>query len=324
MNRRRTSALVAVTVLVLGSAAAALSDTKIAVFRFEPIGVDETTSKIAAELLRGELSSKDGFYAIVGEDVCKTPQEASRLGKQLTADKAVIGSLSGLGAKIVVRASLIDIETANVEFEDQIVSATIDDLDMVMKRLALGLIQKKKYQETAEVEAIIEKETEEPRRRRTFFSKGGTVGYLLPTGDSFGGSGSMTIVEGLGWYETPDFTAEAVLGTALSGDASYFYWDIGLLRFLSRSDFAPYLGGSVGIHWVSVDYFNESNDGLGLSAVGGLVGFRTYDFRLIVKAKYSVIFAEIGDQSTQRGFSITFGITHTSSGPGGCFGCLPF
>ena len=324
MNRRRTTALIAMIALGLIWAAAALSETKVAVFTFEAIGVDETTSRIAAELLRGELSSKDGFYAVVGEEVCKTPEEASRLGKQLTADKAVIGSLSGLGAKIVVRASLIDVETANVEFEDQIVSATIDDLDMVMKRLALGLTRKKKYQETAEVEAIIEKETEEPRRRRTFFSKGGTFGYLLPTGDSFGGSGSMTTIEGLGWYETPDFTAEVVLGTAFSGEAGYLYWDVGLLRFLSRTDIAPYIGGSVGLHWISADNFNESNDGLGLSAVGGLVGFRTYDFRLIVKAKYSVVFAEIGDQSTQRGFSITFGITHTSSGPGGCFGCLPF
>lgn len=323
MERRRTIIWVAIIVLILSSAAGAAGKAKIVVFRFEPIGVDETTAKIATELLRGELSSGDVFYAVVGEEVCKTPEEAAQLARGMEAEKAVIGSLSGLGEKIIVRASLVDTKTGNVEFEDQLVSTTVDDLDMVMKRLALGLAKKKKHPETAEVEAIIEKETEEPRRRKTFFSTGSTVGYLFPTGNSFGGSGSMVTFEGLGWYETPDFTAETVVGTSISGDAGYIYWDFGLLRFLSRSDLAPFVGGDLGMHWLTAGDFDESGDGLGLSAVGGIVGFRTYDFRLILKGKYTVVFAEINDQSTQRGFAVTFGLTTNT---GGCFGrgCSPF
>jgi TolB-like protein len=318
--------VIAATVSVLVSATGAAGETKIAIFRFESIGVDETTTRVATELLRGELSRLEMFEAISREEVCTTAEEASRLGRPLGAVKAVIGSLSGLGEKIVVRASLVDLNTEKVEFEDQIVSAKIDDLDVVMKRLALGLAKKKKHEETAEVEAIIEKETKEPRRRRTFFTRGGTVGYSFPTGNSYGDAGSMTTFEGLGWYETPDFTAQVVWGTSFSGDAADLYLDFGLLRLLSRADFAPYLGGSLGMHWISVDdgpVGPTSNDGLGISVEGGLVGFRTYDFRLIARAKYSVAFAEILDQSSQRGFTITFGLTHTSST---CLGggCLPF
>ena len=63
-----------------------------------------------------------------------------------------------------------------------------------------------------------------------------------------------------------------------------------------------------------------TNNGLALNLGGGVMGFRTYDFRFIVDLRYNVVFAELGGQDTHSGISLTFGITSTrkEKGQRGC------
>jgi hypothetical protein len=219
-----------------------------------------------------------------------------------------------------------------VEFSDRMASATVEDLDTVIKRLATGLATGRPSEKTVEIGAITEVEIQEPRRRKNFFTVGGTIGYLFPTGDSWGDADKLLCLNWVTWYETPTFFVESQVGWRgqvneedgsidIPIDFSFFY-------IPGKSDFTPYLGGGLGIHWVSarrgdVGLTDDpddliTKDGLALNVGGGLIGFRTYDFRVVVDLRYSVVFAELGDQDTHSGISLTFGVTSPRKDSRGC------
>ena len=287
---------------------------KAVVFDFQPIGVDETTKMTASELLRNELTNTGRLKVIKGEGFCATAEEAVEKARGLGGDKAVIGNLNQLGEKIIVFASLIDVRTGEVEFSDQLVSVFVEDLDVVLKRLAKGLVEKKKVEETAEVGMIIEKEREEPRRRKSFLTYGVKAGYMLPIMGGYGGhTKKMFTADLLAWYENPSFIVEPLAGISISGSSQDVHGDISIYRPLSRTDFAPYLGGGIGIHFVGCDN-GDWNHGFALSLGGGVMGFRTYDFRIILDLKYSVVWAELLEEHGQDAITLTIGTTYGSKG----------
>ncbi|MDZ7260837.1 MAG: CsgG/HfaB family protein, partial [candidate division KSB1 bacterium] len=203
--------------------------SRLAVFEFQAIGVDEITAQVSWQLLHTELVNTNKFRVIEIEEIsrilgpeaiCYDVQCASELGRQLQADKVVIGSLSRLGMKIVVNLRMVNVAQAAVEFEDRLISEQEEDLDIVMKRLALGLATGKKAEDTAAVGAITEQETREPRRRATFYTSGLKIGFLWPQRDSYGEAKKLTAVDFTTWYETPTFVVEALTGFR-GGDGAY-------------------------------------------------------------------------------------------------------
>jgi hypothetical protein len=66
-----------------------------------------------------------------------------------------------------------------------------------------------------------------------------------------------------------------------------------------------------------------TNNGLALSLGGGLMGFRTYDFRFVVDLRYTMVFAELGNEDSHQGISLTFGVTSPRK-EGGTRGCCIF
>jgi len=54
------------------------------------------------------------------------------------------------------------------------------------------------------------------------------------------------------------------------------------------------------------------------------MGFRTYDFRLVVDLRYTMVLAELGNQDNHQAISLTFGITSQRQGSGGSRGCCFF
>jgi hypothetical protein len=89
--------------------------------------------------------------------------------------------------------------------------------------------------------------------------------------------------------------------------------NVGFLYLLSPKDFSPYVGAGIGFHGVSHEppydpySYNEGNttsDGIELLFKGGLLAFRTYDFRIVATAEYSVTFNDYDDQT----FVVTIGV----------------
>ena len=313
----------------------------IVVFDAQPIGVEESTVLASTQLLRNDLAAT-GTFAVMDEGEvtrflgekpnCYDSQCASEIGRQLGVDKAVIGSLSRLGEKVIVELRMVDVASGQVEFSDRMASATVEDLDTVIKRLATGLATGKPTEKTVEIGAITEVETREPRRRKNFFTVGGKVGYLFPTGDSWRKVDKLLCLDWVTWYETPTFMVESLVGWRYEIGRDEGAYDVpvefSIFYIPGKSDFTPYLGGGLGIHWVAaarddedVAYHQEeriTNNGLALNVGGGLIGFRTYDFRIVVDLRYTMVFAELDGQDTHQGISLTFGVTHPRKDPRGC------
>jgi TolB-like protein len=330
------SALIAVPHTALGQQKIA-----IVVFDAQPIGVEEPTVLAASQLLRNDLAATGNFAVmdegevtrLLGEKpLCYDSQCALEIGQQLGVDKAVIGSLSRLGEKIIVELRLVDVNSGQVEFSDRMASATVEDLDTVIKRLATGLATGKPSEQTVEIGAITEVETREPRRRKNFFTVGGKIGYLFPTGDSWRGVDKLLCLDWVTRYETPTFMVESLVGWRYEIGRDEGAYDIpiefSILYIPGKSDFSPYLGGGLGIHWVAaarededVVYHGEeriTNNGLALNVGGGLIGFRTYDFRIVVDLRYTMVFAKLDGQDTHQGVSLTFGVTSPRKDSRGC------
>ena len=103
-----------------------------------------------------------------------------------------------------------------------------------------------------------------------------------------------------------------------TGSPASFGADMSMLKYLGKDDFSPFIGGGVGIHWVSYcsGYCNvdirpddHRRSGLALNAQGGYVLFRTYNINEIARAKYHLILNTDLDQ----GFTIDVGLERKPS-----------
>ncbi|MEO0078566.1 MAG: hypothetical protein ABIK86_06160 [candidate division WOR-3 bacterium] len=91
---------------------------------------------------------------------------------------------------------------------------------------------------------------------------------------------------------------------------------------MGRGDFAPFAGGGIGItpySWIS-DGKTDHNDGLSLSAGAGMLGLRTYYFRMLLAAYGNLTIAsnDWGPDRNSRlvpGLRVMFGVSTTSLGP---------
>lgn len=310
--------------------------TTVVVFDFQDIGVNENAVIVTANLLRSHLEKSGKFQVIeraimdqkLGEDVyCYDIVCASELGQQLNAGKAVIGSLGRLGDKVIAEVKVINVVRKEIEFIDNLSAATEADLEVVMKRLADAIILGRKASTTTTVTTVTEQETQEPRRRASFYASGLKVGYMFPVDNTFGLAERLTVLDFAGLYEAPDFMVEALAALRWGDDASDRGFDFSVFYLLTRTDFSPYLGGGIGIHWLNAP-FKKAGDwpetvhgnGLNLTAGIGLLAFRTYDFHLRLDLRFSYTLEDFGDQFGPRAVTVSFGLVHRQASGGGCLG----
>lgn len=92
-------------------------------------------------------------------------------------------------------------------------------------------------------------------------------------------------------------------------------------------DFSPFVGASVGFHGVSHEQYydghdystnhenNKREDGFEFLIKGGLLAFRTYDFRVVATVEYTMTFNDYNDRAivltlgVMRGGKKIFGIS---------------
>jgi len=75
----------------------------------------------------------------------------------------------------------------------------------------------------------------------------------------------------------------------------------------SRTDICPYLGSSLGFHWVLHDDFltdDKDGDGIELGLLGGFRLFHTYNFQIFIQGEYIMTFNDYNDKA----FVFTIGI----------------
>ncbi len=340
---------------------AAIAQERVAVFDFEASGVDRMTVETATRVFRGELGSS-GDYAVMSKSELETKLQtagitdfdcndvdcASSNALAANAEKAVFGSIARLGDKVVVEANLVNAVRKEVIFSDQFTSSSMDDLDVVMKKLANAIAARKKITSEVGRYDITEDETMEPRRRKAYITSGATFGFGFPLGDSYNNVDNLKTLSWVMRYEADKFVIENSIGVTW-GDAepdtsygvlvskktiSIVPWDIGMRYVFNReSDFTPFIGGGLGFHFIASQdlegaVYVASDQALALHIAGGLYAFQSYDFRLSLEGKYTNVFTDAfqssGGNSQQIGISIGISRKFEKGEKHGCMsgGCL--
>jgi len=336
---------IAILILIV-SIGSAQAKTSAAVFEFDPIGIDRQTAAAATQIFRSELESIGKYAVLTKGDIEAGLRNAEvydfstndvfgavSKSKIVGADKAIIGSLTQLGNKIVAEVQLIDVNSAEVEFADRFSSDTIDDLDVVLRRLARAVTSKNKVDSDINRFALTEAETGDSRHRKSYITSGMSFGFGFPLGDS--SYSGVDNLKALAWtirYEASRFvvdnsiginwgTAKVTIDTLTDETESkgvfIIPWDIGLRYLLiPESDISPYVGAGLGFHFIFAAKVNDtpvvdSDQAMALHFATGLYAFQSYDFRLSVDAKYTIVFSDAfyGSDNTSQQIGISIGIS---------------
>ncbi len=286
-----------------------LSAETIAVLPFYSLGIDDISIQTAESILKNEIQklnsiqtiSQDKTIAAIAGKQCTETECAVEIGKELDADLILITNLSRLGEKIIIQYNLIDVNMSQSIVLDNTSSNTIEDLEVVMKRIAISIVSKKSMEETVEVGAIMEKEEDIPRRRSARRSWGVSFGYLYPQNGYESVNDRSFTIDFRSSYEVKNIAVGLQLasryGFASNIFASYLF---------SKKDICPYAGGALGFHWVSHNYSSENMRGDGLEIIlnAGIRAFRTYDFHVMFNIDYAITFNDYDD----RALIITIGL----------------
>ncbi len=343
-------------------AGSAMAQESTAVFELQGIGVNAQTLEAGTHILRNELNATGKFTVIAREQVeaalsekhitdftCHDVACASEFGYIAGAEKAIIGSLTKLGNKITAEIRVVSVVKKEVIFTDRFSSTSLDDLDVTLRKLAEAAASGKKIVSEVGRYAITEEETLDQRRKKSYITSGVSLGFGFPLGDSYSGVDNLTTVAWMMRYEAGNWVIEnSIGGTWGSGgdkdtvggvvtnstEVTVVPWDIGMRYVFNReSDFTPFLGGGLGLHFIgSQEYAGtiivDNDQAFAFHLAGGMYGFQSYDFRLAVEAKYTIVFSDVfiesGNSSHQFGISIGVSRKLEKGEKRGCMsgGCL--
>ncbi len=307
------------------------ASTRVAVFPFRGVGVGAGLIDAADVIFRGVLEEEGEYLPLEARELfgstgCNSRKCAERLARREGIPMVITGELTRLGNKIIVRVRLMDVDSSGVEYSDEATASREDDLDIVLKRLGVGLSRGRKIEKTGQVGMITEQETKEGKRRGSFSSKGLRGGVLFPMDESLGDASQLLGVDFTYQSDTPAFFLAGRTGLRW-GDNGY---NIAILetkigKYLGRGDFSPFISGGLGI-----DYFkgegefvrrdngreiiysgSDSATGLVLMVGAGFSMFRTYDFQFQLDIDYFFFANQLdpdgdGTGTHPRGISITF------------------
>ncbi len=274
------------------------AQTSILIYDFKSADLEQSTVSAVHELFKSELTELGYSCFDAPEDaICSDGNCASEGAKKAGAQQALYGTLSRLGDKIIVSIYVADLSGATVH-SDRLTSEFVENLDIVVGRLARGIAEGVKAGDVIDKTNVTETESKEPTRRKNFYTVGAKIGYKFPLGDSYGKE-QMWHYEAVAMYELEKMFVEGRGYYGSGGDAYAWGLNIGLYYIFSPKDFSPYAGGSAGIEWASIPFeFDEFDDdwiigfdnGPAVSVSGGLLMFQTYDFRLILDLRYQAVF----------------------------------
>jgi TolB-like protein len=278
-------------------------------------GIDRTTVSTAEEILRLEMeniSTKNIALANSAmfpntDSSCTSTDCAAELGKQLKADQVVSVQMLTLGQKLIIQYYLIDVDQKTILLADKLTSTSVEDLDVVMKRMAISITSLESAKKSAQVGAITESES------KPFFLRNGrrfnnwSFGYLYPQNGYSTGDKSFTMDVKIGSeVEDMDYGVQLLIREGFGANIFTSY-------LFSRKDICPYVGAGVGFHWVTIEqtssfsyYQNQTytsnqnekkGDGFEILLNTGVRLFHTYNFRVNVNLTYSYTFNDLKSEA---------------------------
>lgn len=268
---------------------------------------------------------------------CADRECALQLLKAQGGDEAVFGAIRMLGQKYFLSSTLI--EADGKTYSQQIQAANVEDFENATKRMADALIHRKSLEQVSNLDNITEsEETQLANRRTSFYSSGGSIGFTQPFGSSYqryvtesaddcpmvGNCLETTRLDRsdrvftLGWNNWFEFKNHLAMEMDVLFYAPIaFGGDVNLLYQFGNTDFTPFAGGGLGVHYVFPDEGDRTdsqkqNFGPAANIQGGIIMFRTYNMNLVLRSSYHVVMNEDVD----NGLSVDMAI-RTKVGPSG-------
>jgi hypothetical protein len=299
------------------------------VLPFAERGLEPGAADTFRELLQTELAARTGAAFGVADVVCADVPCAVAAAEPLGATVAVFGSLSRLGQKVVVTATLVDVPGAAVLNSDRMTVSRIEELDTVAARLAEAFVSGRPVAETARLGTITRAEAAPDVRREGESGFWFGLGGIAPLGGGYAEAGMGVLFE-FGWlFEARWFAIGPRLGVRFSaeekGGGRYVEVpiDVTAAYIMSLGDVAPFIGIGAGVHFlwedrptritvgniipqVSHKKVDDSAWGFGLSGRIGLLLLRTYAVRLTIWGEYGATFVDLNGHRFPQ--AITFGM----------------
>jgi len=201
-----------------------------------------------------------------------TAAEAAKQATALGAEQAIVLRLIHFGTSARVRLTAYAAGTGQVVYWDSIViSGGPDELDTVIQRLVHAMQTGKPVRDSAEIDTVTDKETNNLTRRTANKSFGLHLFTYLPFNTP---AGSMTALPGGGlfWlYDARSWMADIAVDLGVADGHGSYAASIGGYYPLLREDFTPYLGGVV--RWAYMNLGGQGASGIVLQpTVGVLLG----------------------------------------------------
>ena len=205
---------------------------------------------------------------------------------------------------------LVETSTGKNILSESATAVNLEDIDAVMKRVAISVAKQAPFNANTEVGNIVGQESIESLQRKARYNFGVGFGYLFPAEGYDNDKKSFTINAYLD-YEIQDYSVGLMAG-ARDGFAINLYGNY----LFSKTDLCPYVGGAFGFHWVAHDaafmyntyYYTDGvekdADGIEIGLNAGLRILHTYNIQLFINAEYIMTFNDYNDKA----IVITIGI----------------
>ncbi len=275
-------------------------------------GIDLASVQTAESILRMELSNEKSISLIsekktlsaTGNENCSDEDCAKIIGEKLSAEQVLICKLNPLGEKLIVQYNLVQTSTGNNILSERATATSLEDLDAVMKRVAISVANRSPFNSNQEVGNIVKQETVVPLSQAARYNFGVGFGYLFPSDGYDNDKKKSFTINAYFDYEVKEYAVGLSLG-AKKGFAINLYGNY----LFSKTDVCPYLGTSLGFHWVAHEDWlygedEKDGDGIELGLAGGIRLFHTYNFQLFIQGEYIMTFNDYND----RAFVFTIGL----------------
>lgn len=300
--------------------AAKVPDGKVVVTStsFSALSPDDRASAKALFLQTlGEI--RQGAYVDLSDSACASIACAQPLMAASQSKKALWVSLLKLGSTYSLSASLVGAGDSIATVRRTSLQV-VDDLPKSMDQILRAVFENVTIAEAATVDNVGVTESENsPLRRQSLAMSGVTIGVLYPIDGSY--QRTITEARSLGydngardstryrqprqnlclgysyWYE---FRQNLALDVELKGNIpSSMAFQIDVVNFFSKTDIAPFAGGGLGMEYVfpdEPDPEDKINLGPQFNVQGGVMLFRTYDVRALVRGGYQITMNSDHDQ----------------------------
>jgi hypothetical protein len=253
---------------------------------------------VAPEILRASRDilkdhlQRTGAYTVVepsGAPTAAEPTaaEAAKQAAALGAEQALVLRLIHFGSSARVRLTAYAAGSGQVVYWDSmVISGGPDELDTVLQRLAHAMLIGKPVRDSAEIDTVTDKETNNLTRRTANKSFGIHLFTYLPFNTP---AGSMTALPGGGlfWlYDARSWMADIAVDVGAGNDHGSYAASIGGYYPLLREDFAPYIGGVV--RWAYMSLGGQGASGIVLQPTAGVLLGRLSSVQLRAEVGYFI------------------------------------